>query len=78
MLILTRKLGETIVIGNGIKISILDFNGKQLRVGIEAPRHIPVHRGEVYEAIQEQNRQAADSDFPIASSLWKPSKKGSE
>ena len=78
MLILTRKLGESIVIGNGgIKISILDFNGKQLRVGIEAPRDIPVHRGEVYEAIQEQNRQAADSNFPITSTLLKQPPKGS-
>lgn len=69
MLILTRKLGETIAIGDDVKITFLDFNGKQLRMGIDAPRHIAVHRGEIYQAIQEQNRQAATSDVPL-NSLW--------
>jgi len=69
MLILTRKLGETIAIGDDIKITFLDFSGKQLRMGIEAPRHVPVHRGEIYQAIREQNQQAATSDLPL-SSLW--------
>lgn len=69
MLILTRKLGETIAIGNDIKVTFLEFNGKQLRIGIEAPKEISVHRGEIYQLIQEQNRQAAASDMPLAS-LW--------
>ena len=69
MLILTRKMGETIAIGDDVKITFLDFNGKQLRMGIDAPRHIAVHRGEIYQAIQEQNREAAASDVPLAS-LW--------
>lgn len=70
MLILTRKLGESITIGDDIKITFLDVKGKQLRIGIEAPKHISVHRDEIYQAIQEQNLQAAASDIQI-SDVWK-------
>jgi carbon storage regulator len=69
MLILTRKLGESIAIGDDIKITFLDLKGKQLRIGIEAPRHVSVHRDEIYQAIQEQNLQAAGSDVQI-SDVW--------
>jgi carbon storage regulator len=69
MLILARKLGESIAIGDDIRITFLDFNGKQLRIGIEAPRQVAVHRGEIYRLIQAQNRQAAASDVPLAD-LW--------
>jgi carbon storage regulator len=69
MLILTRKLGESIAIGDDIKITFLDIKGKQLRIGIEAPKHVSVHRHEIYQAIQEQNRQAAGSDILIAD-VW--------
>jgi len=69
MLILTRKLGESIAIGDNIKITVLDFNGKQLRIGIEAPRNVPVHRGEIYKVIQEQNLQAAASDIRLPD-IW--------
>lgn len=69
MLILARKLGESIAIGDDIRITFLDFNGKQLRIGIEAPRQVAVHRGEIYQQIQAQNRQAAASDVPLAD-LW--------
>ncbi len=58
MLILTRKLGESITIGDDITITFLDIKGKQLRIGIEAPPQVAVHRGEIYRMIQEQNRQA--------------------
>ena len=57
MLILTRKLGESIQIGNDIQITLLDVKGKQIRIGIEAPREVTVHREEVYRMIQEQNLQ---------------------
>ena len=70
MLILTRKLGESIAIGDDIKITFLDIKGKQLRIGIEAPQNVPVHRYEIYQAIQEQNIQAAESDILIAD-VWK-------
>jgi carbon storage regulator len=69
MLILTRKLGESIAIGDHITITFLDLNGKQLRIGIEAPRNIAVHRNEVYRIIQEQNLQAAASDITL-SDVW--------
>ncbi|MBN2688600.1 MAG: carbon storage regulator CsrA [Deltaproteobacteria bacterium] len=59
MLILTRKLGESIRIGDSIRITVSDVKGKQIRIGIEAPDDIAVHREEVYTIIQEQNRQAA-------------------
>lgn len=62
MLILTRKSGETIAIGDDIEIQILDIKGKHVQVGIRAPRMTPVHRGEVYRRIQEANEQAAHLD----------------
>jgi carbon storage regulator len=58
MLILTRKLGESITIGDDIKITFLETKGKQIRVGIDAPPHIAVHREEIYHLIKEQNIQA--------------------
>ena len=59
MLILTRKLGESIQIGDDIKISFLEVKGKQVKVGVEAPGSVTVHREEVYRVIQDQNRNAA-------------------
>ncbi len=59
MLILTRKLGEQIAIGDNIKITLLEIKGRQVKIGVEAPAEIPVHRGEVYRMIQEENLQAA-------------------
>jgi len=69
MLILTRKLGESIAIGDDIKISIVEMKGRQLRIGIQAPPHIPVHRYEVYQAIQEQNVKAAAPDIHLGD-VW--------
>lgn len=69
MLILTRRLGESIAIGDDIKITFLDINGRQLRIGIEAPKNVPVHRGEIYRIIQEQNLQAAAADVKL-SDIW--------
>jgi carbon storage regulator len=59
MLILTRKLGETVAIGDDIKITLIDVKGKSIRIGIEAPPQIAVHRQEIYQAIREQNMKAA-------------------
>jgi len=59
MLILTRKLGENIRIGDKIKIIILEIKGGQVKLGIEAPPHVAVHREEIYERIQEENRRAS-------------------
>src|SRR5690606_3434060 len=59
MLVLTRKRDESIMIGDDIKIIVVDVRGDQVKLGIDAPRHIPVHRQEVYREIQEENRRAA-------------------
>jgi carbon storage regulator len=61
MLILARKLNERIMIGDSIEISIVDIRGDQVKLGIEAPRQVKVYRHEVFEAIQEENRAAAES-----------------
>ncbi|MDD4588621.1 MAG: carbon storage regulator CsrA [Heliobacteriaceae bacterium] len=61
MLVLTRRAGESIIVGDTIKVVILEVRGEQVRVGIEAPRHIGVHRGEIYEAIRRANREAGGS-----------------
>lgn len=58
MLVLTRKAGESIVIGNQVRITILEIQGRQIRLGVEAPGDISVHRGEVYERIKQENQMA--------------------
>lgn len=62
MLVLTRKAGESIVIGSEIRVTVLEMQGRQIRLGIEAPADISVHRGEVYERIREENERAAAAD----------------
>ena len=59
MLVLTRKLGESLAIGDDIKVSIIEIKGKQVRLGIQAPQQTTVHREEIYQRIQEENRMAA-------------------
>lgn len=61
MLILTRKLGESITIGDDIKVSVLGIHGRQVRLGIDAPSDVVVHREEIYVKIQEENRRASKS-----------------
>lgn len=61
MLILTRKLGEAIKIGDQITIHFLEVKGKQVRIGIEAPPHIVIHRQEIYESIRQENIKAAET-----------------
>jgi carbon storage regulator len=61
MLVLTRKENESIMIGNDIEVKVLDLKDNQVKIGIVAPRHIAVHRREVYEAIQAENAQAANA-----------------
>ena len=57
-LILTRKLYETIVIGDEVRITVVDIRGDQVRLSITAPRSVPVHRKEIYEAIRRESRAA--------------------
>ncbi len=62
MLILTRKPSETLVVGDDIKITILGVKGTQVRIGIEAPKDVGVHRQEIYNAIQEEIKNATASN----------------
>jgi len=62
MLVLTRRAGESIVIGADIVITVLEVRGGQIRIGIDAPRSVAVHRAEVYEEVMAENRAAAASD----------------
>ena len=59
MLVLSRQRDESIIIGDNIVITIVDIRGDKVRLGIEAPTEIPVHRQEVYDAIQRENARAA-------------------
>ena len=61
MLVLTRKLGESIAIDDHIKIVVVQIKGKQVRLGIKAPKETKIHREEVYKAIQDQNTEASQS-----------------
>lgn len=59
MLVLSRHRDESIMIGDDVVITIVDIRGDKVRLGIDAPQHIPVHRQEVYDAIQRENQKAA-------------------
>ncbi len=65
MLVLTRKASQSIVIGNDIVITVLDVHRDQVRIGIEAPRNVDVHRQEIFEALQAANRLAAESSEQV-------------
>lgn len=58
MLVLTRKLGENIRIGDSVKITVLEVRSGQVKLGIEAPPEVRVHRGEIYARIQAENRRS--------------------
>ena len=62
MLVLTRKVNQSIVIGDGIEVVVLEVRGEQVRIGIKAPRDVAVHRKEIYEQIMEENVSAAGTD----------------
>ena len=62
MLALSRKKNEALVINNNVEITILDIKGDQVKVGITAPKEVPVYRKEVYLQIQESNKDAIDSE----------------
>lgn len=59
MLVLSRQRDETIVIGDDIEVTVVDIRGDKVRLGINAPKEISVHRKEVYDAIKRENREAA-------------------
>ncbi|MBT8102717.1 MAG: carbon storage regulator CsrA [Gammaproteobacteria bacterium] len=66
MLILTRRAGETVMIGSDITITVLGVKGNQVRLGINAPKDVAVHREEIYERIQSElaSKGSGDSDQP--------------
>jgi carbon storage regulator len=72
MLVLSRQRDESIMIGDNIVITIVDIRGDKVRLGINAPTEIPVHRQEVYEAIQRENLRASRLEPKDASRLSKP------
>ncbi len=72
MLVLSRQRDESIIIGDNIVITIVDIRGDKVRLGIDAPTEIPVHRQEVYEAIQRENLKASRVDPKDASGVVKP------
>ena len=75
MLALSRKQGESIVIGNNIEITVLEAKGDQVKIGISAPKSVPVYRKEIYAQIQEENREAvANLDVESLKKLLKSGK----
>jgi len=62
MLILTRKQGESVAIGDEIQVTVVEIQGKQVKLGVRAPREVAVHRQEIYEKIQQENIRASQVD----------------
>jgi len=62
MLILTRKQGESVAIGDEIQVTVVEIQGKQVKLGVKAPREVAVHRQEIYEKIQQENIRASRVD----------------
>jgi carbon storage regulator len=61
MLVLSRKINQSIMIGDNVRIVVVAVDRDQVKLGIEAPREVPVHRSEIYEEIQRSNRVAAEA-----------------
>ena len=59
MLILTRRIGESIIIGDDVSVTILEVKGQQVRIGTKAPRDVSVHRDEIYERIQKEKQESS-------------------
>ena len=79
MLILTRKLGESIAIGDSIKVTLLEVQGKQVKIGVLAPQDIPIHRQEVFEKIQLENLRASvasENDLSALTSILENRSRG--
>ena len=66
MLILTRRVGEVLKIGDNVDVTILGVKGNQVRIGINAPKNVAVHREEIYSRIKEEQKQHPPADLPRA------------
>lgn len=73
MLVITRKSGERICLGDDVTVTVLDIAGSTVRLGIEAPSEIPVYRHEIWAAVKEENRAAANASIKDLPSSKKPS-----
>lgn len=69
MLVLTRKVNEAIQIGDDIEIKVLSVSGDQIKIGIEAPKHVEINRKEIYLSIQEENNKAAEAPLNLLEQL---------
>ncbi|MEE2642289.1 MAG: carbon storage regulator CsrA [Planctomycetota bacterium] len=74
MLVLSRHRDESIMIGDDVVVTIVDIRGDKVRLGIDAPQSIPVHRQEVYEAIKRENEQASKMDSSSAREIGNDNK----
>lgn len=75
MLVLARRINESIMIGDEIEVVVVDIKGDQIKLGIRAPRSVSVHRAEVYKEIQDQNKEAAKTTPQSLEGLGKLLKK---
>ena len=71
MLVLSRKKDESIIIGDDVVITVVDIKGEQVKIGVTAPKSVSIHRKEVYEAIQKENKAAAQANLTNLTGLIK-------
>lgn len=62
MLILTRRVGETLMVGDDVTVTVLGVKGNQVRIGVNAPKDVAVHREEIYDRIRKENETGSDAD----------------